>query len=158
MSWLCYVKIAYMHSAKKNIKSTAIDLMILQVELAVYSAAFFGQISLIGLFINGPLITVFSVVFATTALLLLIGHPAFSEFGLYLNQAYINLVYVLGRLNQLISFGYFDLDQYSWHIRGVFVLWSGLICLKIVKNLTISSRRGGEYVYERVAGKKNLNC
>jgi hypothetical protein len=145
MSWLCSLKItkSMNNFPKKNFLTFFLYTIFLQIELAIYSAAFFGQFSVIGILINPVMVGVFSVIFVLCVVALIVDIVVINQFVVVSIQLYLDLISKFAHFKDFLPWIYKNLDEFPWHIRGFFVVLAGIFILNFLKNSSIN-RKGGE--------------
>ncbi len=146
MSWVCYLRVCQLLQQPSGIWRKLLETLKLQGELAVMGGAFFGQFSLIGLFVNGPLIGVFTALFVISIVLFLPGISFLDGFGVQLHRSFLDVVLGLADLTSGFSLSYLELNDMDWKVRGLFILLTAYFVLSNFKKRTIEPIGRNAYV------------
>lgn len=147
MSWLSSVKIArnFIDSENKKFADIIGGAIRLQIELAIYSAAFFGNLSLIGILINPLMVPAFTVVFIMCVVSLVTNMGTVNQIAIHNIENYLYLTSQFARITGELPWIYANLSEYPWFIRGFFVVLSGIISLNVLKKSSIDKKGGQTY-------------
>lgn len=135
LSWLSYLIVLDMCSVSAG-KELIKKVLINQCWLMCLIGAFFGKLSIIGVFINILLVPVFSFIYCAAFFLIFFKMlPGFLVGCLVaLQHAFLDVIVFFGRISVQFSFLFIDLIQYHHIIR-----W-GVICLMLFTVMQVVSR------------------
>ena len=160
MSWLCSVRIWEEYGRKRRHIwwKHGFKIFALQMELTVYGAAFFGHLSLLGLVMNPFFVGAFSALFVLSAVVILFDWMLMTQFSMSMVQSFLLTIEWASSLVVEFPWIYLNLGDFSWWVRGVFVLLTGFFVLNLLQKKSMLPKGG--YAHERTTleAKENYYC